>query len=165
MIDEWMLQFSAVGRMALAMGLGACIGWEREKAARPAGLRTHMTVALAASLITVLAEAIAHTAPREGFATDPTRVLEAVVTGVSFLGAGTIFASRDGSGVHGLTTAGSLLATATIATAAGVHAYVIAVSGTALLLVVLGVLRRLDIGTAKAEEAKDARTPAAVPST
>lgn len=165
MIDEWMLQLSAVGRIALAMGLAACIGWEREKAARPAGLRTHMTVALAASLITVLAEAMAHTAPREGFATDPTRVLEAVVTGVSFLGAGTIFASRDGSGVHGLTTAGSLLATATIATAAGVHAYVIAVSGTALLLIVLGVLRRLDVGTPKPAETTDAKAPAAAPST
>lgn len=165
MIDEWLLQLSAVGRIALAMGLAACIGWEREKAARPAGLRTHMTVALAASLITVLAEAMAHTAPREGFATDPTRVLEAVVTGVSFLGAGTIFASRDGSGVHGLTTAGSLLATATIATAAGVHAYVIAVSGTALLLLVLGVLRRLDVGVRKGEEAADAKAPAAAPST
>ncbi len=165
MIDEWLLQLSAVGRIALAMGLAACIGWEREKAARPAGLRTHMTVALAASLITVLAEAMAHTAPREGFATDPTRVLEAVVTGVSFLGAGTIFASRDGSGVHGLTTAGSLLATATIATAAGVHAYVIAVSGTALLLLVLGVLRRLDVGVRKGEEAADTTAPAAAPST
>jgi putative Mg2+ transporter-C (MgtC) family protein len=143
-MDGWSDELAAMLRVVYATGLAGAIGWERERAERPAGLRTHMTVGLAACLITVLAQHIAVNHPAaDDFRTDPTRVLEAVVTGVSFLGAGTIFAQRGGRGVHGLTTAASLLATAVIGVAAGLDAWMLAASATALLLIVLRLLARL----------------------
>jgi putative Mg2+ transporter-C (MgtC) family protein len=132
-------------RVLLATVLGAAVGWEREKAERPAGLRTHMTVALAAALFTALGARIADTtATGDWIRTDPTRVLEAVVTGVSFLGAGTIFSTRRGETVKGLTTAASLLATAAVGVATALGSYVLAVGCTVLLLMVLGLVRRIE---------------------
>ena len=132
-------------RVVGATALGAAVGWEREKADRPAGLRTHMTVALAAALFTALADRIADTSSgRDWLRVDPTRVLEAVVTGVSFLGAGTIFSARHGATVKGLTTAASLLATAAVGVATALGSYLLAVGCTGLLLVVLGLVRRLE---------------------
>jgi putative Mg2+ transporter-C (MgtC) family protein len=143
-MDVWTDELAAMLRVVYATALAGAIGWDREQAERPAGLRTHMTVGLAACLITVLAQHIAvHHPAAATFQTDPTRVLEAVVTGVSFLGAGTIFAQRGGKGVLGLTTAASLLATAVIGVAAGLDAWVLAASATALMLVVLRALARL----------------------
>lgn len=136
-------ELEGLGRIALAMVLGAAVGWERERAHRPAGLRTHMTVALAACLFTVLSNHLAAYTPAHGVEVDTTRVLQAVVTGVSFLGAGTIFSNREGSHIKGLTTAASLLATAAVGVAAALGTYVLAVGCTIALLVVLAVLGRL----------------------
>ena len=88
--SEWMI----VGEVALAMLLGAVIGYEREAANKPAGLRTHMLVSGAAALLVGLGFAlIEEAAGREDqtIAADPTRIVQAIIIGIGFLGAGTIF--------------------------------------------------------------------------
>ena len=151
-LDPW-IQASLLLRLVVAMVLSGLLGWERERANRPAGLRTHMTVGMSAALFVILSDVLVDR--YAGFAhtqTDPIRVLEAVVSGISFLGAGTIFVLRGRDQVRGLTTAASLLATAGVGVAAGVEAYVIAVGSTILLLLVLAVLGRITGGTRTASD-------------
>lgn len=89
-----------VARLALALVVGGLVGLERERQDHPAGLRTHMVVCLGSALFTLVSIALA------GSRGDPTRVAAQIVTGIGFLGAGTIY--RSGSGVRGLTTAAGL---------------------------------------------------------
>jgi putative Mg2+ transporter-C (MgtC) family protein len=106
-------QLEILGQIALAMVLGAVIGLDREFARKPAGLRTHMLVAGAAALIVKLSEiSLTHFQPsiaESQLQVDPTRIFVAVVTGISFLGAGTIIRQSSSRKVEGLTTAASLL--------------------------------------------------------
>lgn len=146
---NWPIQLQVLGTMAYAMLLGGAIGFERELKNRPAGFRTHMLVAGAAAmlvgLVDLLAQRYADEAYRELVRIDPIRLIEAMVAAVGFLGAGTIFRSRDGGIVSGITTAASLLMVAVIGIAAGVHAHVLAVGATLLtlgVLVLLGWLER-----------------------
>jgi putative Mg2+ transporter-C (MgtC) family protein len=124
------------------MFLGALIGLEREVKNKPAGLRTHMLVAGATTLFVALGDAMVR--HYDNFlsdnllSADPMRLVEAIATGVSFLGAGTII-HRE-TGVEGLTTAASLLFTAAVGVAAALTQGVLAVGAT---LMVLGVLRGL----------------------
>ena len=136
-------------RLLVAMVLSGALGWERERADRPAGLRTHMTVGMASALFVVLAEVLVHRyGTFELTRTDPTRVLQAVVAGIAFLGAGTIFVTGGVRGrPRGLTTAASLLATSGVGVAAAVEAYVLAAGSTALFLVVLAVIGRLPLSS------------------
>lgn len=133
-------------RLLVAAALAAALGWERERARKAAGLRTHMLVGIAAALYTAIAElAVADIAPNEtGFQADPIRAVQAVAIGIGFLGGGVIFVSRDEGRVHGLTTAASIWATAAIGIAAGLEHYVLAIGATLLLLFVLRVLARFD---------------------
>ena len=89
-------------RLGLSVVFGAVIGLERELAAQPAGLRTHILVALGAALFTLVGTEVA--------GTDPTRIAAQVVSGVGFLGAGAIL--REGPTIRGLTTAATLWAAA-----------------------------------------------------
>ncbi|WP_255992212.1 MgtC/SapB family protein [Chitinolyticbacter albus] len=145
-------QVVMLGEVALAMLLGGLVGWEREAARKPAGLRTQMLVAGAAALFVGLADVLlaryyGHT-HSEMVRSDPIRVLEAIVTGVSFLGAGTIFrissAANEGEQVKGLTTAASLLMSAGIGVAVGLTQFMLAIGIVVLNLVVLYGLRRLE---------------------
>jgi putative Mg2+ transporter-C (MgtC) family protein len=98
-------------KLLLAVGLGGLIGLEREAHGRPAGLRTHILVCLGSALFTIVSEA------HLGMAnTDSSRIAAQIVSGIGFLGAGTII--RQGSIVRGLTTAASLWTTAAIGMAA-----------------------------------------------
>ena len=128
-----------------AFVLSGLIGWERETRGHGAGLRTQMLVGGSAALFVTLAEALvlgfANDAPGVRF--DMVGVLGAVVSGVSFLGAGAIFSSSGDRQRRGLTTAASMLATAAIGVACGLTHYVLAVGATVLFLVVLRVLGRL----------------------
>ncbi|MCB1741621.1 MAG: MgtC/SapB family protein [Gammaproteobacteria bacterium] len=130
------------------MFLGGLVGFEREQLNRPAGFRTHIIVAGAAALLVLLTDVlITHFSVEqygESLRTDPIRIVEAVVTGVSFLGAGTIFTSGKGHTVKGLTTAAALLLSAAIGIAVALHQYVLAVGTTLLALVVLRLLRNVD---------------------
>ena len=125
-------------RLALAAILGGLIGVERELREREAGLRTHLLVALGSALFTIVGAYGFHDF---GSKVDPTRVAAQIVTGIGFLGAGTII--REGISVRGLTTAGSLWIVAAIGMASGAGYYWPAVAGTALTVFALWPLRAL----------------------
>ena len=132
-------------RLVLAAGLGAVVGWERERRDRAAGLRTHMLTALAAATFTILTfEIYARvTYANGGTNADPIRVIEAVTAGVAFLAAGAIFRSQGD--VHGLTTgAGMWLAGAT-GVASGAGYYVLAIMTTLLAAFILAVIRHIEV--------------------
>jgi len=109
----------AILRLLLATALGAGIGYQRERADKPAGIRTHCLIALGAALFTV--------ASIFGFGNgvDSSRVAAGVVAGIGFIGAGVIFRT-SGDWVAGLTTAASIWVTAAIGLAAGAGMYLIA---------------------------------------
>jgi putative Mg2+ transporter-C (MgtC) family protein len=128
-----------------AIFLGGLMGLEREIAAKPAGLRTHMLVAGSAALLIVLGDImIRHYANLPAFEgsirADPIRIMEAIITGISFLGAGTIiFKSRDQS-IEGLTTAASILFVAAIGITVALQQYLLATILTVVAIVILVVL-------------------------
>ena len=126
-------QLDLAVRLLVAAGLGAAVGAEREIHNHPAGIRTHMLVALGSGLFTVLS---IHGFLAEGGSTalvDPTRIAAQVVSGIGFLGAGAIL--KDGVVIRGLTTAASLWATAAVGMAAGAGEYVLAgVAGVIILV-------------------------------
>lgn len=130
-----------VVRLLIAAVLGGVIGFEREVHHRAAGLRTHILIATAATLFTLLGQEIFF-AMRDGpdvARVDLVRVIEAVTTGVAFLGAGAIF--RSGSGVRGLTTGAGMWLAGAVGIAVGFGHYVAGLAAALLALVVLQVLR------------------------
>lgn len=143
---DWTQQLDPIVATGIAMLLSGVIGFERELRDRPAGFRTHMLVGGAAALLVgvgVLAlgdhAALAASDDGERLRTDPLRLVEAVIAGVAFIGAGSIFARR-GSGVAGITTAASLLMVAVIGIACGLGYYLLASLATILTLIVLVLL-------------------------
>ncbi len=133
-LGDW----DVIGRLAVAAGLGAAVGIEREIREREAGIRTHLLVSLGACLFTIVG---AYGFSDFGSRVDPTRIAAQVVTGIGFLGAGAII--REGISVRGLTTAASLWIVAAIGMAAGAGYYWPAVAGTALTVFALWPLRAL----------------------
>jgi putative Mg2+ transporter-C (MgtC) family protein len=139
------LELMLLVRLLIAGALSAVLGWEREAAHKSAGLRTHMLVGIASALFTVLAELAVLDYPRDGgMRADPIRVIQAVAIGVGFLGSGVIFVSKSEDTVLGLTTAGSIWATAAIGISAGLGYYILAVGATLLLMFVLRGMARFD---------------------
>jgi len=136
---------TVVTRLVVSMFLGALIGFERESHRKPAGLRTHMLVSLGCTLFMLLAVNAVRIFETET-SIDPSRIAAQIITGVGFLGAGTII--RGFGSVHGLTTAASIWLVAAVGTAVGAGFYSGAVSGTAAALLVLwiGELRFLSRG-------------------
>lgn len=133
--------------LLVAFVLSGAIGWEREQLHRSAGLRTHMLIGMSAALFVVLADTlITNFGVRDdGVRFDMIGLLGAVVSGISFLGAGAIFSDR-GHKSKGLTTAAGMLATAGVGVACGLHLYVLATGATLLFLFTLAVVRRLAQG-------------------
>ncbi|MGQ0601913.1 MAG: MgtC/SapB family protein [Anaerolineales bacterium] len=137
----WTNDFTLLSKILIAVILGGIIGYERESAHEPAGLRTHMLVAAAAMLIVGLGEGLANTfQTSERTTTDPLRLIEAVIVGVSFLGAGTILHRERDMRVEGLTTAASLLFTAGLGIAMAVNKIVLAVGALIIILLITGGL-------------------------
>lgn len=133
------------GPMAAAIVAGGLIGLERELRGHPAGLRTHLLVCLAASLLMLAAVHQldwAYRFPTDVVRIDPTRMAHGVLTGVGFLCGGVIF--RHGLSVHGLTTAASLWITSALGVLFGVGLYGLAAAGTGLVLTALMGLRWVD---------------------
>ncbi len=124
-------------RLLLAGVLGGVLGYERESRGKAAGVRTHMLVAMGAALF-VLVPALGGMA-----VADMSRVIQGVVTGVGFLGAGAIIKHRSEEAVQGLTTAAGIWMTAAIGVACGLGRESTAVLSTLLALAVLVVLPRL----------------------
>lgn len=139
---------SILARVAVALALAGILGWEREQAGKSAGVRTHMLVGMAAALFVMLGELVIWRFQHYSdlIRLDPIRVIEAVVTGVSFLGAGTIFLTRGKDHVAGLTTAASLWMTSAVGMAVALERYVLAIGSTLLLFVVLRLIALLSRG-------------------
>ena len=136
--------FRIAMRLLCAVLLGGLIGWDRERREKPAGLRTHMMVTLGSATFVLLAfEVAAEVSSQYGsVGLDPTRVLQGVVGGIGFLGAGSIIQSRGH--VKGVTTAASLWVSGALGAACGMGAYLLAVVTAALALVILSVISRLE---------------------
>jgi len=127
-------------RLGAACLAGFIIGLDREMTDRPAGLRTHMLVSVAAAMFTLISFEIVLTAQELDSSTnsDPVRVVEAVLTGVAFLGAGTII--RAGRKVQGVTTGASIWLVGALGVACGGGYFLIALAGGVLAFVILTVL-------------------------
>ena len=133
-----------IGRLLLAAILGSLIGLERERLLWAAGLRTHMLVGVGAALIILVsAFGFADVLGTPSVVLDPSRIAAQVVSGIGFLGAGTILMRREV--IHGLTTAASLWSVAAIGLAVGAGLYVAAIATTLLILVILIALRPLEV--------------------
>ena len=126
-----------VVRVGMAALLGGLLGWEREHAGKAAGVRTHMLVAMGAALFVLVAQQ-AGISPA-----DNSRVLQGVIAGVGFLGAGTILKGDAESQVKGLTTAAGIWLTAAIGVSAGLGRETTAVLCTVLALAVLWAVPHL----------------------
>jgi putative Mg2+ transporter-C (MgtC) family protein len=140
------------GRLLCAFLVGGLIGLQREVHGKPAGLRTHMLVALGTSLIVLAAT----DAGMRGDSDAMSRVVQGIVTGIGFLGAGAILKLYDERYVLGLTTAAGMWMTAACGIAAGLGRYGLALSGALLGWFVLAVLgraeRRMDQRAKSAEK-------------
>lgn len=154
----WLAFPVIAARLLMAAVLGGVIGFEREWRNRPAGLRTHMLVCVAAGTVGILTLEIMHSPAlggREGAALDPLRAVEAVTAGVAFLAAGTIMFSRGE--VQGLTTGAGLWLAGAVGLSAGFGLWQIAVLGTLLAVAVLGLMYSLPSGIAEKKDAAEAK--------
>lgn len=142
--DIGSIEFETIFQLFLAVGLGALIGFERELKRRPAGLRTHMLVSLGATIFTVISLS---------FDVEPSRIAAGVVTGIGFLGAGSIIAHKGH--IRGITSAATLWVVAGIGLAVGVGQYVIAIIGALFVFAILQ-LRRIEKPTDEETKGYDA---------
>ncbi len=133
-----------VFRLGLAVVAGAVLGWDRERLGKPAGLRTHMMVALGSAAF--MLASIQFDAQFETEAStsriDPTRTLAGIIGGIGFLGAGTIIEARGS--VQGVTTAASIWVVAAIGVACGSGLYQVAVTTVLLAFLILTVIGYLE---------------------
>lgn len=128
-------------RLACAMVVGLVIGAEREHTHRPAGMRTHILVALGSCVVMIIGEIIFKQYQAYGATPDPARLGAQVISGVSFLGAGTIM--REGVNVKGLTTAASIWTVACLGLASGAGYYAVALMGMLFVFITLTVFETL----------------------
>jgi putative Mg2+ transporter-C (MgtC) family protein len=136
-------QGEAIFRLIAAAALGGMVGLERERSGKPAGFRTHLLICVGAALLTELSIDLARSATAPGgFRADPGRIAAQIVSGVGFLGAGTILHSRGS--VVGLTTAASMWVVAAIGMATGAGSYVTALATALLVVLALRLLGRLE---------------------
>jgi len=124
------IEIEMILRLLLAAVLGAVIGYQRERAGKSAGLRTHTLISVGAALFTI------GSLYAFGATADPARVAAGIVAGIGFLGAGTII-RREGGVVEGLTTAATIWAVAAIGLAAGAGLYLVSAVTTVVILIVL----------------------------
>lgn len=131
----------------LALALGAVVGWERERKGKGAGFRTMMLVAFSAFLfveVSLAAGLLAAGATGPDVRSDPVRAIQAIATGLGFLGAGIVFRDREEDRTRGLTTAASLLVVSPIGIAVALEHYVLAVGSTIILVLVLSAAERVE---------------------
>lgn len=134
---------TALMRLVAAALLGGLIGFDRQIQDKPAGLRTHMLIALAAALFALIGRDLVEFVPASpALRVDPLRLIEAVTAGVAFLAAGSIITSRGA--VHGITTGAGMWMAGAIGLACGIGRPALAAMATLLALVVLTLLRALE---------------------
>lgn len=121
-------------RLTAAALLGSLVGFQREKAGKPAGLRTHMLVTLGTTVF-ILACSIA------GMSMDgQSRVIQGIITGIGFIGAGSILKLTEERDIQGLTTSAGVWMAAAVGVAVGVGSFVVAVLGTLMAVIILAVV-------------------------
>ena len=139
------LEIASVVRLLAAVGAGVALGYPREMVDKPIGMRTLALVSLGAAMVTVSAAAQFDSFKEPDAAS---RVLQGIVqglmVGVGFIGAGVILRDTSTNRVHGLTTATTVWIAAALGIACGLGAWVIALAGLLLALIVLVVLKRLE---------------------
>lgn len=132
--------------VVIATVLSGAIGYEREKTRKPAGLRTNMIVGsvscLFVSISSALIDFIADHTSSKSVDADPIRILQAIIVGISFIGAGTILKSTNEHSVSFLTTAATLLYSTGIGICVALHLYILAV-GVTLLILFINLLNNL----------------------
>jgi putative Mg2+ transporter-C (MgtC) family protein len=138
MLSQWEM----VLRLLLAAALGSAVGWERERLQWAAGLRTHMLVSVGSCLMIIVSAYGFNSVLSARVILDPSRIAAQVVTGVGFLGAGSIILRNEA--VKGLTTAASLWAVAGVGLAAGAGLYSAGVGATVIILIILAGLKPLE---------------------
>ena len=139
---ETLSNLEALERMALAMVVGAALGWERERLDRPAGLRTYMLVVEGSCLFMVCAILLSQQMTLIGEVSDPGRIASTVVQGIGFIAAGVIL--TRGREIVGLTTAAGIWVGAALGLIIGAGFYIVAVVATVATIVALIVLRRIE---------------------
>ena len=140
---ETLSTIEAAERLGAALLAGALLGYERERADKPAGLRTYMLVAEGAALFMICSLMLGDQRVAAGAAYDPSRIASTVVQGIGFLAGGVILTS--GRRVRGLTTAAGIWVTAAIGLLAGAGFYAIAGIATAATLLALTALRAVEV--------------------
>jgi putative Mg2+ transporter-C (MgtC) family protein len=141
LLTQWDSQLSGLLNVFIAVILGGVVGLERELARKPAGLRTLMLVAGASAMLVgitdTLIEHFTEVSEDQILRADPIRIVEAIITGVSFICAGTIFRSDKGETVEGLTTAAAILTCCTIGIAVALKQWILAAGVTFLTVIIL----------------------------
>lgn len=156
-VQTYLPQHIIAIRLLIAGILGAMIGFEREMNTAEAGLRTHILVAIAAALFTILAFEIFHTiGPSGNSNADPIRAVEAVTAGIAFLGAGAIF--KSGGTVQGITTGAGMWLAGAVGVATALGYYIIAFGVALLAVLVLAALRALAHNVIRGADTKSSDT-------
>jgi len=127
-------------RVLLSAFLGGLVGWERDRAGKTAGIRTHMLVAASAAMAVGLGELIR----LHSDSGDPTRMMHAVFTGIGFIGGGMIWTQKSSRGPSGLTSAATVVMVAGIGAACGLGAPLVAIAITALTIITLSSVRAVE---------------------
>lgn len=137
---DWNGELTILMNVAIAAVLTGLIGLEREVKDKPAGFRTNMIVGGSSALILSLGKVLVKNYMESGLQDviqpDPTRIIEAIILGISFIGAGTILKANDESKVYYLTTAATVLFSAGIGIAVALEQYVLSITATLLLLII-----------------------------
>lgn len=129
-------------QLFMAVLLAGLLGFERQRAQKPAGLRTYALVGLGACILTIISvNAFDRFIGVASF--DPSRIISNIIVGIGFIGAGLIF--HQGIKVEGLTTATGIWVAAALGIAVGLEMYFLAAAGTIAAFILLGILKRLDI--------------------
>lgn len=144
MFDWYSILWDVATPLLAAAVFGALVGWERETVNKPAGLRTHMMVGLGSCSFTIVALALFRELAAEtpDNQMDPIRIIEGVVGGIGFLGAGSIL--RSGGEIRGVTTAAGIWVMGAVGAACAVQAYEIALFTTLLSLITLALVGQLE---------------------
>lgn len=158
-VEEVVSELRLLGIVLVAGVLGAAIGLEREAAGKPAGIRTHFLVAVASALFVVLGgisiDAFGNGSEASIVRADPIRIMQAVVTGISFIGAGAIIVRRTEQYVEGLTTAASILVTAGVGMGVALGQHILAFSLTVVVVGVVWWVGRLERRMAQSPKSRD----------
>lgn len=141
-------------RILVVIVLSGILGWERETVGKPAGFRTHILIGVGTVLFVAIGEIFVENYRQfnEQMRFDPIRIVEAIVTGISFIGAGLVFVSRSEGIVKNLTTATSVWTTSAIGMAVGLQRYFLAIVSTILIFFVLRFLTFWEDKETKKEE-------------